>query len=140
MWPLRKLAARMNLCPSTTTIVAPLYTAPSFLFGFSELSTLMTAVERLTPGFQPCTVPSSVTNRKIACLPGVVPAAGARRKSVALPLNIMPVGEPGAGWLGALGTITAPVGVGKAMIAPAPVYRVEVPLALFETHHGLVGP
>src|SRR5215472_7016488 len=86
------------------------------------------------PGFQPWTVPSSVTQMKRAGLPG------ARRKSAGLPLNITPVGDPGAVWLGALATITVPVPLIGTIIA-APVvgsmrYSVEVPPALFETHHG----
>src|SRR5271170_4822154 len=60
----------------------------------------MTAVVAFTPEFQPWIVPSSVTNKKTAGLPG------ARRKSVVLPLNITEVGDPGAGWLGALGILT----------------------------------
>src|SRR5580700_2401946 len=117
----------------------------------------MIAVVGLTPGFQPCTVPSSVTNRKIACFPGVFPTAGVRRKSVALPLNNTPVGEPGAGWLGALGILTPFPGVppgafsgtmvtgsstgggvwtaGFSGFRPEVLYRVDVPPALFETHH-----
>src|SRR5215472_5576387 len=70
---------------------------------------------------------------KMACLPV------ARRKSVGLPLNITPVGDPGAGWLGALATITVPVPLMGTMWA-APVasmaYSVEVPPALFDTHQG----
>src|ERR1700724_3452079 len=73
-------------------------------------------------------VPSSVTKMKMARLPG------ASRKSVALPLNITPVGEPGAVWLGALGTVTT-----NGTIAPAPLYKVEVPPALLEIHQGLPG-
>src|SRR5260370_1417535 len=75
---------------------------------------------------------------KIACLPG------ARRKSAGLPLNIAPVGDPGAGWLGALATMTVPVPLMGTMCA-APVasmaYSVEVPPALFATHQGVpLGP
>src|SRR5260370_37611003 len=75
---------------------------------------------------------------KLACLPG------ARRKSAGLPLNIAPVGDPGAGWLGALATMTVPVPLMGTMCA-APVasmaYSVEVPPALFATHQGVpLGP
>src|SRR5579883_1652470 len=98
--PLRKLAARMNRLPLMSAIVPPLYTAPFAAFGFCELSTLMTAVG---PEFQPEIVPSSVTKINRA---GV---AGASKKSIGLPLNIIPVGDPGADWLGALGTVTIPL-------------------------------
>src|SRR5205085_10245955 len=73
-------------------------------------------------------VPSSVTKMKMARMPG------ARRKSVALPLNITPVGDPGAGWLGALGIVTT-----NGTIAPAPLYSVDVPPALLAIHQGLPG-
>ena len=52
-----------------------------------------------------------------------------------LPLNITPVGDPGVGWLGALGMVAT-----SGRIAPPPVYTVEVPPALFETHQGVLGP
>src|ERR1700675_3152514 len=96
----------------------------------------MTAVARFTPGFQPCTVPSSVTKMKMAG------AFGARRKSVGLPLNITPVGDPGGFWLGALRIFTNSLGaglIGTRCAAPlaSMEYRVEVPPALLETHHGL---
>src|SRR5580704_4885220 len=112
----------------------------------------MIAFVGLTAGFQPWTVPSSVTHKKIAWLPGVVPTAGVRRKSVVLPLNITEVGDPGAGWLGALGILTpfpgAPPGAFSATIVtgtstgagvcpagfsgfkPDVLYSVEVPPAL----------
>ena len=69
---------------------------------------------------------------------------GATRKSVALPLNMIPVGDPGAGWLGALGTITIPVPLmgtmdGTGGLALVTEYKVAVPAALFADHHGLPG-
>src|SRR5579872_2767780 len=96
----------------------------------------MTALARFTPGFQPWTVPSSLTKMKTAGAPG------ASRKSVALPLNITPVGEPGGVWLGAFGIFTNSLGAGLIGIrCAAPVesieYSVEVPPALLETHQGL---
>src|ERR1700686_2243433 len=96
----------------------------------------MTVLARFTPGFQPCTVPSSVTNMKSAGAPG------ARRKSVGLPLNITPVGDPGGVWLGAFGIFTNSLGeglIGTRCAAPVASieYNVEVPPALLETHQGL---
>src|SRR5215831_7603275 len=64
---------------------------------------------------------------------------GARRKSVGLPLNKTPVGDPGACWLGALPTITVPVPLMGTMCAfpvASILYSVEVPPALFATHQG----
>ena len=67
---------------------------------------------------------------ELAALPGT------RRKSVLIPLNTTPVGVPGAGWLGAFGTTTTPLGL-IGISAPAPVNSCELPSLLFETHHGL---
>src|SRR5271170_5597093 len=116
----------------------------------------MTAVVAFTKGLQPWIVPSSVTNKNTAGAPG------ARRKSVVLPLNNTAVGDPGAGWLGALRILTPfpgnPPAAFKATIVtgssvgggvwsagfggfkPEVLYSVEVPPALFEIHHGVAGP
>jgi hypothetical protein len=76
-------------------------------------------------------VPSSLTKMKSAGLPGL------NRKAVAFPLNTIPVGDPGGGWLGAFGTTTTPLGL-MGMTAPAPVRRSELPSLLSEIHQGLV--
>jgi hypothetical protein len=53
--------------------------------------------------------------------------------------------DPAGVWLGALGIITNSLGAeltGTRLAAPVVgsiEYKVEVPPALFETHHGLVG-
>src|ERR1700684_3795454 len=116
----------------------------------------MTAVVALTAGFQPWIVPSSVAKMKTAGLPA------ARRKSVVLPLYRTAVGDPGAGWLGALGILTPFPGAPPAALSativtgtstgagvcpagfsgfkPDVLYSVEVPQALFEIHQGVVGP
>src|ERR1700733_14242970 len=115
----------------------------------------MPAVVALTAGFQPWIVPSSVAKMKTAGLPG------ARRKLVVLPLYRTAVGDPGAGWPGALGILTPFPGVppgalsativtggstgggvcaGLAGFKPELLYSVEVPPALFEIHQGVVGP
>src|SRR5258707_4498717 len=92
------------------------------------------------PPAHPWTVPSSVTKMKSAARPD------GRIKSVLLPLNITPVGEPGAGWLGAFGTVTMPLPLMGTIFAvtvpPATVmeYKVEVPPALLDTHHGVPAP
>jgi hypothetical protein len=69
---------------------------------------------------------------KIAGLPG------ANKKSVGLPLNMTPVGDPGAGCLGAFEIVTT-----RGTILASPIesiaYKVEVPPALLDTHQGLVG-
>src|ERR1700726_937378 len=108
-------------------MVAPLQTAPLPAAGNLEWSTTITALARFTPGFQPWTVPSSVTKRKKALLPGLF---GSRRKSVGLPLNINPVGDPGGFWLGALRIFTNSLGaglIGTRCAAPlaSMEYRVE---------------
>src|SRR5258708_1447363 len=88
------------------------------------------------PPAQPWTVPSSLTKMKTDARPE------GRRKSVLLPLNITPVGDPMDCWLGAPGTVTIPlplIGMICAVtVAPATVveYKVEVPAALFDTHQG----
>src|ERR1700722_16237771 len=65
----------------------------------------MIAVVGFTLEFQPWMVPSSVANKKVPGLPG------ATRKFVVLPLNKTAVGDPVAGWLGALGITTPFPGV-----------------------------
>ena len=79
-----------------------------------------------------------------------------------LPLYMTAVGDPGAGWPGALGILTPfpgiPPGalsativtgastgggvcvVGLAGFKPEVLYSVEVPPALFEIHQGVAGP
>ena len=69
-------------------------------------------------------VPPSVANRNRAAplLPFWLTT-----KSVALPLNTVPVGAPA--------TVTV-----SADFAPTPLYKVDVFDPLFEVHHGVVGP
>src|SRR5882762_9827736 len=106
-----------------------------------ELSATIVA---LGPPAQPWTVPSSVTKMNLAWLPL------GRWKSAGLPLNIIPVGDPGIPfWLGALGIVTIPLPLigtmatggtdGGDRVNPEASYRVDVPPALLETHHGEVG-
>jgi hypothetical protein len=93
---------------------------------------LITAVVAFTVGFQPEIEPSSVTQMKMAGLPG------ASRKSVVLPLNITAVGFPNPWWPGAGGTVTT---VGRIVVGVVETsYSVEVPVKLFEIHHGVDGP
>ena len=80
-------------------------------------------------GFQAAIVPSSVAKMKAAGL------LGARRKSVALPLEIKPVGVP-VGKVGSLGLDLGMVTT-SACLAPAPLYSVANPVASSETHHVL---
>src|SRR5215471_14892416 len=91
---------------------------------------MMTACVDLTPGFQPATVPSSVTQMNSAGLPG------ARRKSVLLPLKTMPVGVPLPDWPPGAGMVTTSVGIVTGLVEA--LTSVEVPLALLEIHHGEV--
>src|SRR5437867_2518373 len=77
-------------------------------------------------------VPSSVAKMNRAGLPF------GRTKS-ALPLKTVPVGVasvPEGAFFGG-GIVTVPVPL-IGTIAPAPVYSVEKPVPLSETHHGLV--
>src|SRR6266568_7342923 len=97
----------------------PLNMEPPFVF------TLITAEVAFTPGFHPETVPSSVTNRKMAGFPG------ASWKSW-LPLKICPVGLPVWLLLSPGGIVTT-----RGMAVPVPVYNVVTPVPLSETHHGL---
>ena len=77
-----------------------------------------------TVGDQPRIVPPSVANRNRADpdFPFWLTT-----KSVATPLNTVPVGPPG----------TATV---SGCFPPPPLYRVDVVVPLFDTHHGDVGP
>src|SRR5215471_12600580 len=93
---------------------------------------MMIAFVGSTPGFQPDTVPSSVTQMNSACFPG------ASRKSAALPLKTMPVGVPALFWLGAPGTVTTSDGTVTGLVDA--LISVDVPVALFEIHHGVVAP
>jgi hypothetical protein len=63
---------------------------------------------------------------------------GASRKSVGLPLKTMPVGLPGAGWLGAFGTVTTSGLIVTGVVDAS--YSVDLPVALSETHQGVDGP
>src|SRR3954462_8972986 len=85
-----------------------------------------------TPGFQPETVPSSVTQMNSAGLPG------ASRKSDGLPLNTIPVGVPRPDVPGAAGTVTTSEGSVTGMVDA--LVSVDGPVALFEIHHGDVAP
>src|SRR6266568_4385375 len=92
----------------------------------------MTALVRLTAGFQPEIVPSSVSNRNRAG-PDKVPAVTV---NPLVALKTVPVGVPGpepeAG--GMVNTRGEPGGNGW----PWPLYSVENPVKLSETQKGLV--
>src|SRR5512147_26190 len=86
---------------------------------------MMTACVGSTPEFQPEIVPSSVTNRKRAVLPGT-------SSKPVVPLKTVPVGTPGSLPV-AGGTVTT-----SDCATPAPLYRVESPVPLSAAHHGVV--
>jgi hypothetical protein len=81
-------------------------------------------------GFQPEMVPSSVENRKSPGLPGAT-------RKVPVPLKTVPVGAAG-GVPPAGGGMVTTSGLATGNNWPAPLYRVEVPVALLATHNGLV--
>src|SRR5215831_10552190 len=85
-----------------------------------------------TFGFHPAIVPSPVQKRNTAGFPG------ASKKSVWLPLKMVPVGEPFGVFLfvGSEGGIVTT----KLCFSPAPLYSVLTPVAWAETHHALPGP
>src|SRR6266852_132527 len=88
-----------------------------------ERSTPGIASAPFTVGDQPRIIPASVANRNRA---GPDLPLWLTTKSVAAPLNTVPVGPPG--------TETV-----SACFTPLPLYSVDVLLPLFETHHGDVG-
>jgi len=79
-------------------------------------------------GPQPAMVPFRVAKMNAAGL------LAARAKS-AVPLNIMPVGTEGPATPCAFGIVTT-----RGTVAPAPVYKVEVPVPPLLTHQGLDAP
>lgn len=72
-------------------------------------------------GFQPAIVPSAVQNRNTAGFPG------ASKKSVWLPLKMVPVGQP----LGVFLFVGSAGGMAttKDCFSPAPLYNVLTPVA-----------
>src|SRR5262245_33988595 len=110
--------------------------APSPGLGLAELSTLMTAWNRLVWGFQPAMVPSSVANRKKAGWgepSGLVP----NEKLLGSPLNavpggalVVPSGLPAGG-----GMVTT-----SGWATPWALYRVDRPVPLSATQNGPRGP
>src|ERR1700723_2321252 len=128
-----KFAASRKCSPSISTHVSPVNTAPLF-----DSSTLLTASDCPTPalfgvigvngGPQPEIVPFFVAKMNAAGL------FVAKAKSV-VPLKIIPVGLDGPFTPAAFGTVTT-----SGVIAPAPLYKVEVPVPALFTHQGLAAP
>src|SRR5579863_4056588 len=123
-----KFAAKRKWLPSDSTHVRPVKTAPPF-----DSSTLLIAVDcpavtGVAGGPHPDMVPSLVAKMKSAGL------LGANAKS-AVPLKTIPLGDEGAVTPSALGTVTT-----KGTTAPAPVYRVAVPVPELLGHHGVDAP
>src|SRR6476469_7838210 len=97
----------------------PLYTAPA-----ADESAPGIAVAALTVGDQPRIWPPSVAKRNRA---GPLLPPWLTTKSVAEPLNTVPVGPPGTDTV-------------RACFAPLALYSVELFVPLFDDHHGVVGP
>src|SRR5271156_832014 len=123
-----KFAASKKWLPSISTHVSPRNTAPFFDSSTSVIAVDCPFVTGVAGGPQPAIVPFFVAKINDAGL------FAAKSKSL-LPLNIIPVGPDGPFAPAALGTVTT-----SGVMAPAPLYKVEVPVPSLFTHQGLAAP
>src|ERR1700733_7188846 len=120
-----KFAASRKCAPSTSIQVSPVKTAPAFDSSTSVMAVdWPVALTGVAGGPQPAMVPFLVAKMNEAGL------FAASAKSVE-PLKTMPVGAEAPGTPLAFGMATT-----SFTVAPAPVYKVEVPVPALFTHHG----